>query len=88
MSGDTRRSHVYGVASLTYEWLDGTRVDVTGTGIANRDERLWAEAGVGGSYSWNDGRFTLYTEASADTAVNDFGDSYGLKGTAGFRIRF
>ena len=42
----------------------------------------------GGSYSWGDDRFTLYTEVSGDTAIADFGACYNLKGTAGFRVRF
>ncbi len=88
ISGDTRRTHVYGLVNLIYEWLDGTRTEVSGTRLANRDERLWAELGVGGSYNWGEDRFTLYTEISVDTAVRNFGDSYSLKGTGGFRWRF
>lgn len=82
-----RRTHLYGVVNLSYEWLEGARVEVSGTHIANRDERLWGELGLGGSYSL-DGRFTLYTEISANTALKDFGDSYSLKGTVGLRVGF
>ncbi|MDX3900374.1 MAG: autotransporter-associated beta strand repeat-containing protein [Sphingobium sp.] len=82
-----RRTHVYGIANLTYEWLDGTRVDVSGTPIANQDQRLWAEMGVGGSLSWND-QITLYTEVSGSTALKDFADGYGIKAVAGLRIGF
>jgi fibronectin-binding autotransporter adhesin len=84
---ETRLTHVYGVANLTYEWLNGTRADVSGTSIVNRDARLWSEIDLGGSYSWNF-RLTLYTEASANTSVAKFGDSYALKGTAGIRLVF
>jgi hypothetical protein len=49
---------------------------------------LGGELGAGGSYSWNGGRVTLYTEISANTALARFGDSYSLKGTAGVRARF
>ena len=87
-SGDMRRTHLYGLVNLTYEWLDGTRVDVSSTPVANRDRRLWGELGVGGSYSWGGDRFTLYTEISGDTSISDLGDGYGLKGTAGLRISF
>ena len=84
----TRSSHLYGIVNLNYEWLDGSVVDVSGTPIARRDERLWSEVGLGGSYSWNDGKFTIYSEISANTAVNNFGDSNSLRGNAGFRMKF
>jgi len=87
-SGDTRRTRLYSVINLSYEWLDGAEADVSGTPIANRDHRLSGELGLGGSYSWGDDRFTLYTEVSGDTAIADFGAGYNLKGTAGFRVRF
>ncbi|MBE1529555.1 fibronectin-binding autotransporter adhesin [Sphingopyxis sp. OAS728] len=87
-SGDTRRTRLYTVMNLSYEWLDGAVADVSGTPIVNRDHRLSGELGLGGSYSWGDDRFTLYTEVSGDTAIADFGAGYNLKGTAGFRVRF
>ncbi len=86
--GDTRRTRLYTVMNLGYEWLDGAVADVSGTPIANRDHRLTGELGLGGSYSWGNDRFTLYTEVSGDTAIADFGAGYNLKGTAGFRVRF
>ncbi|KQZ69554.1 hypothetical protein ASE06_01670 [Sphingopyxis sp. Root214] len=87
-AGDTRRTRLYSVINLGYEWLDGAEADVSGTPIVNRDHRLSGELGLGGSYSWGDDRFTLYTEVSGDTAIADFGAGYNLKGTAGFRVRF
>ncbi|WP_447952423.1 autotransporter outer membrane beta-barrel domain-containing protein [Sphingopyxis chilensis] len=87
-AGDTRRTRLYTVMNLSYEWLDGAVADVSGTPIVNRDHRLSGELGLGGSYSWGDDRFTLYTEVSGDTAIADFGAGYTLKGTAGFRVRF
>lgn len=87
-AGDTRRTRLYSVINLSYEWLDGAVADVSGTPIVNRDHRLSGELGLGGSYSWGDDRFTLYTEVSGDTAIADFGAGYNLKGTAGFRVRF
>jgi fibronectin-binding autotransporter adhesin len=87
-AGDTRRTRLYTVMNLSYEWLDGAGADVSGTPIANRDHRLAGELGFGGSYSWGDDRFTLYTEVSGDTAIADFGAGYSLKGTAGFRVKF
>ncbi|NYF32621.1 autotransporter-associated beta strand repeat-containing protein [Sphingopyxis sp. JAI108] len=87
-SGGARRSHLYGIVNLSHEWLDGSIVGVSGTPLARRDERLWGEVGLGGSYSWNNDRFTLFAEISADTAIDDFGDSNNLRGNAGFRVSF
>lgn len=84
--GDAR-SRLYGVVNLSYEWLDGTITDVSGTPIARENHRLWGEIGLGGSVLLGD-RVTLYTEVSANTAINDFANSYSLKGAAGLRLAF
>jgi fibronectin-binding autotransporter adhesin len=84
----SRQSHLYGIVNLNYEWLDGSIVDVSGTPLARQDDRLWGEIGFGGSYSWANGRFTIYSEVSANTALKDFGDSNSVRGNAGFRMRF
>ena len=87
-TGAERSTHVYATVNLAYEWLDGARVLVSHTGIENRGQRLTGELGLGGSYNWGGGRFTLYTEVAGDTALADFGAGYSLKGTAGLRMRF
>ena len=84
---DSGSHHLYGVANLVYEWMDGTRVDVSGAALRHRDDRLWGEIGVGGSYSWNN-RTTLYLQATGSTAIKDFGSSTALTGTAGLRVAF
>jgi len=84
---DQRRSHVYGVANLTYEWLDGAEARVSGTSLRRREDRLQAELGVGGSYAWTD-RVTFYGEASGATSVKDPGEGYQLKAQAGIRLQF
>ena len=86
--GGAVRSHVYGVANLTYEFLDGATVNVSGAALTSRPERLWVSGGVGGSYSWNDDAYSLYGEVLAETSLGNVGDSYSLTGNVGFRIRF
>jgi len=81
------KSHLYAVGNISYEWLDGTVTDVSGTPIARSNHRLWGELGVGGSVLAGD-RVTFYAEASANTALHDFGNSYSLKGTVGLRLAF
>lgn len=78
-------SHVYGIANLTYEFLDGTAVDVAGTKVAFEPDSFGAELGLGGTYRWAGGKYALYGEALASTS---FEGSYGFKGTVGFSTAF
>ncbi len=81
------KSMVYAVASLSYEWLDGTAADISGAAIARRSDRFWGELGLGANVILAS-RLTFYTEASGKTSAHDFGDSYALKANAGLRLAF
>ncbi|NKC49829.1 autotransporter outer membrane beta-barrel domain-containing protein [Ochrobactrum anthropi ATCC 49188] len=85
-NGKLDRAHVYGIANLYYEFLEGTKVDVAGTSFASRNDRLWGGLGIGGSYNWNDDKYSIYGEGLVNTSLNNFGDSYSLKGQAGFEL--
>jgi len=87
-AGQGKRMRSYGIVNLYNEFLDGTRVDVAGTAFASANERLWGGIGVGTSYSWADGKYTVYGEGSANTSLNRFGDSYAIAGNVGVRIAF
>ena len=85
---DWSAGNLYAVANVSHEFLDGTRVDVSGIAVASRRERTWVGLATGGTYVWGGGRYVVYGEAAADTSAKGFGDSYQLTGTAGFRMRF
>lgn len=87
--GKNRRLQLYGIAGLSYEFLNGTSVDFSGVGLDQRNERLWGEVGLGASYAWND-NWSVYGEASYATALADHvgDDNYALSGTAGLRDRW
>lgn len=87
-AGDERRLKVYGVANLYYEFLDGTEVSVTGVKFENRPDRFWSGLGAGLSHNWMNDKYSIYGEANARSSFNDFGDSYSLNGTVGFRMKF
>jgi fibronectin-binding autotransporter adhesin len=87
-SGQMTRSDIYGIANVYYEFLDGSSVDVSGTRFANAGDRLWGGVGAGGSFSWNNDRYALFGEVSYKTSLDDLGDSYSYKGTAGLRLRW
>ncbi|TPM89690.1 autotransporter outer membrane beta-barrel domain-containing protein [Mesorhizobium sp. B2-1-3A] len=81
------RSHIYGIANVSYEWLDGTRTLVAGTPIINADDRLWGELGLGASVSWRKD-LTFYGEFSGNAPFRGFGNSYILKANFGLRTQF
>lgn len=87
-NGMTDRTHVYGIANLYYEFLKGTRVDVAGIRFASEKERLWGGIGLGGSYNWNDDKYSIYGEGIVNTSLKNFGDSHSLKGNVGFRMKW
>jgi outer membrane autotransporter protein len=74
-------SHAYGIANLTYEFLDGTSVAVSGVDLAFEPQRFGGEIGVGSSYKWAGGKYALHGEALASTS---FQGGYGFKGVIGF----
>ncbi len=82
------RTYVYGIANLYYEFLDGTKIDVSGTSFTSRNDRFWAGIGLGTSYNWNSDKYSLYGEGSINTSLSNFGDSYAYKGTVGFRVKW
>jgi fibronectin-binding autotransporter adhesin len=82
------RGTIYGVANLTHEFLEGSRIDVSGTPISNRADRGWGGLAFGATYAWDAGRYQLYGEGSVETSLSHFGDSYAAYGSTGFRMRF
>ncbi|MBB3545344.1 MULTISPECIES: autotransporter outer membrane beta-barrel domain-containing protein [unclassified Rhizobium] len=82
------RSYVYGIANLYYEFLDGTKVEVSDMSFASRNDRFWGGIGLGASYNWDSDRYSLYGEASINTSLANLSDSYAYKGTVGFRVRW
>ncbi|MER9656223.1 autotransporter outer membrane beta-barrel domain-containing protein [Mesorhizobium sp. M0152] len=86
--GKLRRTHVYGIANVYHEFLDGTAVSVWGTNLANEANAWTGELGVGGSYNWNDDKYSVYGELDASTSLDNFGDSHKLGGTLGLRVKW
>ncbi|WP_235916894.1 autotransporter family protein [Brucella anthropi] len=82
------RTRLYAITNLYYEFLEGTKVSVAGTSFANDSERLWGGIGLGGSYNWNSDKYAIYGEGSINTSLAQFADSYSLKGTMGFRVKW
>jgi outer membrane autotransporter protein len=86
--GTLSRGHFYGIANLYNEFRDGSQVDVSDVSFDSRNDRLWGGVGVGGSYNWDDDRYSVYGEGAVNTSLADFGDSYTVKGSVGFRMQW
>ena len=86
--GQSKRLHAYGIANIYYEFLSGAQTDLAGVKLTSEQEPLWGGVGVGGSYSWADDKYALHAEVTVNTSLANFGDSYGVTGTAGFRVKF
>jgi fibronectin-binding autotransporter adhesin len=80
------RSDIYGIGNLRYEFLNGARVDVAGTGFASAQDRLWGSIGGGGTYSWANGRYAVFGEVSYSASLEDAAANRSYKGTGGFRV--
>ncbi|WP_211385670.1 autotransporter outer membrane beta-barrel domain-containing protein, partial [Agrobacterium tumefaciens] len=70
-SGRISSTRIYGITNLFYEFLDGTQTTVSGTPFASVHDRLWADVGFGGSFDWDDGKYSLYGEASVATDLTN-----------------
>ncbi|TPL46707.1 autotransporter outer membrane beta-barrel domain-containing protein [Mesorhizobium sp. B2-4-2] len=86
--GRVSRSHLYGIANLYYDFLDGNDVDVSGTALHEHDQPLWGGLGVGGSLSWNEDRYTVFGEAFAKSSLKEFGDSRSIGAKLGFSVKW
>jgi fibronectin-binding autotransporter adhesin len=84
-SGKSSRANLYGITNLYHEFLGDTRIDVSGTGFGTGREKLAAGFGLGGTYNWDNDRYSVYGEAQVKTSFND---NYSVGGTGGFRMKW
>ena len=80
-------SRAYGIANISYEWLDATQTLVAGTPIQHAGQRLTGEIGLGASVDWQE-NIALYGEMLASTPIGSFGKSYAVEGNFGLRMQF
>ncbi|MBP0582611.1 autotransporter outer membrane beta-barrel domain-containing protein [Labrys sp. LIt4] len=84
--GQAHNLLIYGTAGLDYAILDGTRLDIGGTFLTQRNQRLWGDIGIGGYYAWG-AAWVLYGEAGYSMALGprSGSENHVLKATAGLR---
>ncbi|MFW5400158.1 autotransporter outer membrane beta-barrel domain-containing protein [Yersinia sp. 1252 StPb PI] len=88
--GTISRSHLYSNLDLYNEFLDGSKVRVSGANsgvdFSTRDERQSVGIGAGATHEWQNGRYALYGNVSLLTATRHVGDNYAVGGTVGVRV--
>ncbi len=86
--GRVVNTSVYGVANIYQSFLGSMRINVAGVDIYTDNDKTWAGVGAGGTYAWADQKYSVYGEGSITTSLNHFADSYILKATVGFKMKW
>ncbi|MEJ5025574.1 autotransporter outer membrane beta-barrel domain-containing protein [Brucella anthropi] len=79
---------VYGIANVYQAFLGGTTVNVSGIDFETDNDRTWAGIGAGGTYAWADNKYAVYGDGSINTSLNHFANSYAVKGSVGFKVKW
>ena len=86
--GRSNRSHFYALANVYYEFAGDSEITVSETGFVSRNERLNASLSAGGSFNWDDDKYSIYGEARFATGINSIGKNNEVGGTVGLRTRW
>lgn len=81
-------THLYAIANVYDHFKDRATSTVGGTDVTTRNGRWWAGVGVGGALDWAGGQYSVYGEVQGQRGLSDGGDSHGVSGTVGFRMRW
>ncbi len=83
-----RRLQVYGISNLMQDIRNESQVNVEGVRFLREKQSLDGALGIGGTFSWADGRFAIYGEANASTNLERIGSANAYAGTVGFRMKW
>ncbi|MCR6636526.1 autotransporter outer membrane beta-barrel domain-containing protein [Devosia sp.] len=86
--GERSHLHVYGIANLYIDALPQSQVLIENVRLSSARESLWGGLGLGGTYSWGDGKYAIYGQAGINTGLVYFGRSYSIAGTTGLAVKF
>ncbi|MBJ6134753.1 autotransporter outer membrane beta-barrel domain-containing protein [Ochrobactrum sp. Q0168] len=80
------QTNLYLAANLYQEFMDNYKIRAGGVDFKNGNDKTWGGIGAGGTYAWADGKYAVFGEGVVKTSFEDFGDTYSLKGTLGFKV--
>ncbi|WP_186435622.1 autotransporter outer membrane beta-barrel domain-containing protein, partial [Xenorhabdus innexi] len=84
---DKKSPHLYGLFNVRQELLgDSDSAHVANKAFSSRNDRLWGEVGAGGAYSWNNGKYVVYSQTSVNTSLNNAADNYEINAKLGLKI--
>lgn len=86
-SGKAQDLKIYGIGNVYYAMAGHSTVNVAGTNFEQKSDNFSAGLGLGVTRNFDDGKFSLFAEANAESAFRNSG-SYRLAGTAGARAKW
>lgn len=88
-TGEARSASFHGIANVYYDFTnDPSEVRVSGVNMSTDDGDWTGEIGIGGSYTWLNGKLGINGDVTASTGLENFGDSYGLTGKVSFQMQW
>jgi fibronectin-binding autotransporter adhesin len=87
-AGGGRSMHLYTIGNLYRSFGGGTGAVVADVPVDSRNESDWAGLGVGGTFDWAGGRYSVYGEVQGSTGQTHFRESHSVNGNVGFRMRW
>ena len=88
-TGEARSASFHGIANVYYDLTDDpSEVRVSGVNMSTDDGDWTGEIGIGGSYTWLNGKLGINGDVTASTGLENFGDSYGLTGKVRFQMQW
>ena len=88
-TGEARSASFHGIANVYYDLTDDpSEVRVSGVNMSTDDGDWTGEIGIGGSYTWLNGKLGVNGDVTASTGLENFGDSYGLTGKVRFHMQW
>jgi fibronectin-binding autotransporter adhesin len=82
------RSHLYGIANLYYDFAGDMVTDLAGLDLVQGNDPLRGGMGVGGSYNWDDDKYSIFGEASVVTSLTNLASGHAFNGNVGLRVRW
>ena len=85
--GKESRLHAYGIVNLYYDAYNMTKVGLANIPLRSKNDNLQGGFSLGAEYSWDNGKYSFFGEASAKEGFEDK-ISHSVEGTIGFTMRW
>jgi outer membrane autotransporter protein len=82
------RLHTYAIANVNHEFVDQTKVRVSGVNLSNTINDWSVSYGAGVSVNLKDGKYLVHAEVLRAHSLEDPGDNTATRANVGFSIHF